>query len=69
MDIADVKRNMNQVVLLTDTRLHVENVKYLFVGCMLRKNEDGFYYQAELKDLKNVSSLVVAGLKNIEEII
>lgn len=45
MEIADVKRNLNKPVWYGGH-------KYIFTGCMLRRDDNGFYYQAELREQK-----------------
>lgn len=63
MKIEDIKRNLNKKVNYsgnTDT--------YRLTGCMLRRNEKGFYYQAELSDTKNGKSLLICRLEDIEAI-
>ncbi|MHC1696433.1 MAG: hypothetical protein AB9835_14440 [Eubacteriales bacterium] len=60
MDIADVKRLLNTVVSWHDT-------SYIFAGCILRLNEQGFFYTAELRDMRANHSLVVARLEEVKK--
>lgn len=39
---------------------------YLLTGCTLRKNEKGFFYQAELQDLKNNKSVLICRLEDVK---
>lgn len=60
MNISEVKRNLGRKVKYNDT-------EYLFTGCTLRKDENGFYYQAEIKDLSAKSALIFCRLEDIKE--
>lgn len=65
MDIGRVKYKLNHIVRLTDERYDL-NAEYILTGCIIRQNEQGFYYQAELKDVK-ANSVLVVSLKNVME--
>lgn len=65
MDISRVKYNLNHIVRLID-KCHNLDAQYILTGCIIRKRDSGFYYQAELKDI-NANSLVIADLNNIYE--
>ena len=58
MDIKEVKYNLNRNVIYNGTQ-------YRLTGCILRLNQDGFYYEAELIDLKAQSSLLICRLNEI----
>lgn len=60
MDISQVKKNLGQKVVYNET-------EYLFSGCIIRVDEYGFYYQAELQDLKANSSIIICRLLEIKE--
>lgn len=60
MDISQVKKNLGRMVVYNGT-------EYLFSGCIIRPNEHGFYYQAELQDLKANSSVVICRLPDVKE--
>lgn len=60
MELAEVKKNLNNEVLYN-------NAKYKLLGCIIRRNEKGFFYQAELQDL-NCRSLLICKLTDIEAI-
>lgn len=66
MKLEHVKRNLNQVVQLVDRRTNDISI-YRLVGCVLRKNDDGYYYGVELRDLK-ANSVMNAKLEDIQEI-
>ncbi|MDN5307961.1 MAG: hypothetical protein PWP16_1324 [Eubacteriaceae bacterium] len=67
MELEKVRKNLGQIVEHTDPRNRSDKTKYKFKGCTLRRNEKGFYYEAELLDLK-ANSLRVTRLEDIREI-
>ena len=60
MELKEVKRNLNKIVLYNDKQ-------YQLTGCTLRLNDKGYFYQAELKDMK-CNSLIICRLDDIGEI-
>lgn len=58
MELADVKRNMNKLVLYGGKQ-------YLLTGCILRRGEDGFYYQAELYE-QQARTVLICRLGDVE---
>lgn len=61
MNISEVKRNLERAVIYDGT-------EYILTGCIIRRSATGqFYYQAELKDTKAESSLMVTNLESIYE--
>lgn len=61
MNISEVKKSLGRAVLYNGK-------EYTFTGCILRLNTEGkFYYQAEIKDSKADSSLIVTALDKVEE--
>jgi len=60
MDIRDVKKNLNRVVL------H-DRCKYLFVACILRRHKmtSSFYYEAQLQDVLHDNYLISCPLHSI----
>lgn len=66
MDIARVKYRLNHAVRLVCGRYDLD-AEYILTGCILRKREADFYYQAELLD-PNKNSLVIADLDNVVEV-
>lgn len=63
MIIEEAKRNLNQLVIYKPT-----GTQYELTGCMLRKNDNGYYYQAEIKHLAGVPSVIYCKLEDIEPI-
>lgn len=63
MKLEDVKRNLNKMVRYKDS-----TGIYKLTACILRKNESGFVYQAELLDTKSTRSVLICKLEDIEEI-
>lgn len=63
MKLEDVKRNLNKMVRYKDSA-----GIYKLTACILRKNESGFFYQAELLDTKSIHSVLICKLEDIEEI-
>ncbi len=61
MDISKVKMNLGRKVIY-------KNAEYLFSGCIMRVDENGFYYQAELQDLSATHSVRICKLNQISEI-
>ena len=58
MDLQEVKSNLNKDVLYN-------GVKYELVACILRKNEQGYFYQAEIKN-KRANSVMICKLDDIK---
>lgn len=63
MKLEEVKFNLGKEVSLI-TRSG--ETTYLLTGCTLRKNEKGFFYQAELQDLKNNKSVLICRLEDVK---
>ena len=57
MRIEDVKKNLNKEVLYGKG-----NGSYKLTACVIRKNEDGFLYQAELLDERCGNSVIICKL-------
>lgn len=60
MDISQVKKNLGRKVVYN-------GMEYLFSGCIIRPDGHGFYYQAELQDLKANSSVIICRLHEVKE--
>lgn len=65
MNEREIKRNLNKRVKFTNRRLFVENADYILVGATIRRNDEGFFYQAILQDVNNGNSVVVCKLEEI----
>ena len=63
MKIEEVKKNLNKMVGYGG-----KTGIYKLTACILRKNEDGLFYQAELFDTKCGNSLVICKLDDVEVI-
>ena len=61
MDVRQVKYNIGRQVSF-DGRI------YTMTACIMRQGDNGFHFQAELKDNTAESSLAIADLKKVEEI-
>ena len=61
MDVRQVKYNIGRQVSF-DGRI------YTMTACIMRQGDNGFHFQAELKDNTAESSLVISDLKKVEEI-
>ena len=59
MDIKRVKYNLGRQVSF-DGKI------YTMTACIMRQGDNGFHFQAELKDNTAESSLVIADLKKVE---
>lgn len=60
MDIQRVKFNLGRQVTF-------RGATYTLTACIMRQGEQGFYFQAELKDSAAESAIVIADLKEVEE--
>jgi hypothetical protein len=63
----EIKKNLNQRVRLRSERLSID-ADYILTGAIFRKGERGFFYQAELQDIKHARSIVICKLEEIEAI-
>lgn len=61
MDLNRVKYNLNQPVIHN-------GAEYIFIGCTLRLSDDGFYYEAILRDTRAQNSESICLLMDIHEI-
>ncbi|WP_124098343.1 hypothetical protein [Ruminococcus sp. Marseille-P6503] len=63
----EIKRNLNKRVILTNERLYIEGADFILAGAVIRRNGEGFFYQAILQDLNNSNSVLVCKLEDIKE--
>ncbi len=69
MDISRVKYCLGKRVKVFEPQHCLNGVDFILTGCTIRKSADGkFFYQAEVKDLKAKSSVIICRLDDIEEI-
>lgn len=64
MKIEEVKRSLNKTVIRSTG---TGSFPYLFTGCVLRKNDLGYHYQAEIQDPDNENSVLICRLEEINE--
>ncbi len=62
MKIEDVKKNLNKAVTYKDN-----SNTYILTGCIIRKNDKGYYYQAEILDTVHGKSLIICSLDDVTE--
>lgn len=60
MKLEDVKKNLNKIVKYKDV-----SDRYLLSACILRKNDKGYFYQAEILDTIHGSSLIICNLEDV----
>ncbi len=65
MDISEVKKNLNKVVIYQPTK-ESEQKDYYLTGCTLRKDTETkkCFYQAEIKDMA-ANSIMIVGLSQV----
>ena len=67
MKAEEIRANLNRRVRYRSVRTGV-NAEYLLTGAIFRRGKNGFYYQAELTDLKTKKSILICSLNDIEVI-
>lgn len=60
MKIEEVKKNLNKMVTYKE-----RSDVYKLTGCILRKNKDGFFYEAELFDTISGNSVLICKLEEV----
>lgn len=65
MNAAEIKANLNRKVVYRNEQAGIES-EYILTGAIFRKGKNGFYYQAEIQDVKNNNSLIICKLEEIE---
>ena len=65
MEIKEAKAHLNERVHFNARYIDAD---YIFTGCTIRKNEKGYFYQAELQDVKNNHSILICNLEDVEQI-
>lgn len=68
MTISEVKNNLGKPVRFSNKKLFIESAMYILTGCILRKGDKEFYYQAELTDVRNNKSVIICRFDEIEKI-
>lgn len=67
MKAEEIKANLNKRVRFKSSRLGIDS-EYKLTGAIFRKGEKGFFYQAEIQDLRTNNSIIICGLEDIEPI-
>lgn len=65
MDITEVKPNLNKKVRYKSDNLGIDG-DFIFLGCIIRKVENGFKYTAEIQQGQN--SVLIVRLEEIQEV-
>ena len=68
MTLEEVKSNLGKPVRFSNKKLFIESTMYILTGCILRKGDKDFYYQAELTDVRNSKSVLICRLDEIEKV-
>lgn len=63
MKLEEVKRNLNRKV-----KYKGDTTRYKLTACIIRKNEEGCFYQAEIFDTVSGRSVLICKLAEIEVI-
>ena len=63
----EIKKNLNKRVHFRSDHAGVD-ADYILTGAIFRRGKQGFYYQAELQDLKQQRSIIICKLEEIEAI-
>lgn len=65
MDISEVKKNLNKLVIYQPTK-ESKATDYYLTGCILRRNKETkkIFYQAEIKDI-NANSIMIVDLSQV----
>lgn len=64
MKAEEIRANLNKRVRYVNEQMGID-ADYLLSGAIFRKNDKGFYYQAELTSLKANKSIVICPLEQI----
>lgn len=67
MKATEIKANLNKRVRYVNKQANIDT-DYILTGAIFRKNDKGFYYQAELQDMKNNNSVIICSLEEIKAV-
>lgn len=67
MKAEEIKANLNKRVRYKNEQAGIDT-EFLLSGAIFRKGKNGFYYQAELTDLKSDKSIMICSLESISAI-
>lgn len=59
---------LNDKVLFSNPKLYMENREYILRAVILRKNENGYFYQAEIQDTVQPKSVMICRLEDLREV-
>lgn len=68
MKFEEVKNNLGKRVMYKDVMHKDREGIYIFSACIIRRRENGYYFQAELLDKVSSFSVFICDLENIQEI-
>lgn len=67
MELAEVKRAMNQKVLYRPADSE-SGTPYILTGCILRRRKNGaFFYQVEIMDIPTKNSVIICSLDDVHK--
>jgi hypothetical protein len=67
MKAEEIKANLNKRVRYVNQQAGVDT-DYILTGAIFRRGKEGFFYQAELQDLKNQKSILICSLDKIQAV-
>lgn len=65
MQPEQIRANLNRRVRYKSAKIGVD-AEYMLTGAIFRRGARGFYYQAELQDIKQSKSVLICSLDDIE---
>ena len=65
MQAKDIKNYLNNTVIYTGENPYLKGCEFILTGAIFRKNDKGFYYQAELQD-KCKNSVCMVKIEDVE---
>lgn len=63
----EIRANLNRRVRHRSAKTAID-AEFILTGAIFRRNEKGFYYQAELTDTKQSKSVLICSLDSVEAI-
>lgn len=64
----EIKQNLNRRVRYRSEKVAID-ADYILTGAIFRRKANGkFFYQAELQDIKQAKSIIIASLADIEAV-
>lgn len=65
MQPEQIRANLNRRVRYKSAKTGID-AEYMLTGAIFRRGARGFYYQAELQDIKQSKSVLICSLDDIE---